>query len=72
MPINCGNSCWKAYYLYDPSIKQFKHCKDWDYLRIHKIDKRSKQILAYPDGNAFDDEAILYQVKGLELLEIKE
>lgn len=71
IPLNCGKNCWKKYYLFNPKLNQFEHKKDWDYLRIQKIDKKNKMILSEPDGNATEDNRKIYKIKGLDIIEIK-
>jgi len=63
------NSRWKMYFIFNPQINKFKHCEDWDYLRIEKIDKLNKRILSEQDGNYIDSRKI-YQIKGSELVEM--
>jgi len=71
IPIDCGKICWDKYYIFNPQKNKYENLKDWDYLRIQKINKIKKQILSEPDGNAFTDNRKLYQIKGLELTELK-
>ncbi|TQD36248.1 XAC2610-related protein [Haloflavibacter putidus] len=71
VPINCSNSCYDAYYLYNPETNTFEYQKDWDYLRIQKLDKKNKQILSQPEGTARDIEQKLYKVEGNNLQLIK-
>ena len=70
IPINCGKICWEAYYLFDSKTNKFAHCESWDHLRIQKINKKQNQILTQPDGNAFEDNRILYQVDGINLIRL--
>jgi len=69
VPISCGRSCNYSYYLYNPQTKKFEHRKEWDYLRIQKMDREKKQITSQPDG--MEDNRKTYQVEGLKLIEIK-
>jgi len=62
------NSNWDGYYIYNPLIDKFEHQKEWDYLKIQKIDKVSKQILSQPDGNAQNDNRKRYQIKDNHLV----
>lgn len=71
VPITCGKSCYDAYYLYNPQTEKFEHQKDWDYLRIQKLDKKNKQILSQPQGTARNIEQKLYKVEGDNLQIIK-
>lgn len=71
IPIDCGQSCWEKYYLFNPKSNKFEHIKSWDYLRIQKIDKKNKMILSQPDGNAIEDNRVSYRVKGLEIIEVR-
>lgn len=71
IPIDCGKSCYDAYYLFNPKTEKFEHAKDWDYLRIQKLDKRQKRIFSMPEGTARSGEKMLYQVEGLQLHKIK-
>tara|TARA_B110000285_G_C15134355_1_gene625845 strand:+ start:375 stop:917 length:543 start_codon:yes stop_codon:yes gene_type:complete len=68
LPINCGKICWKKYYLFNPELNKFEHKKDWDYLRVQKIDKKNKLIMTQPDGMV--DNRKTYQIKGNQLIEI--
>lgn len=69
IPLGCGKSCWEKYYLYNPKSGVFEHKKDWDYLRIQKIDKKNKRILSVQDGNAPNNQKT-YQIKGLQLIQL--
>ncbi len=69
IPIDCGGTCWSAYYLFNPKTNKFEHRKEWDYLRISKINKETKQIKDQPYGN---DAVKTYQIKDLELIKIKQ
>ena len=69
IPLNCGRSCWERYYLYNPTSEVFEHKKDWDYLRIQKIDTKNKRILSVQDGNGPNNQKI-YQIKGLQLIQL--
>lgn len=69
VPIDCGRSCNYAYYLYSSQTEKFEYRKEWDYLRIQKMNKEKKQIISQPDG--MRDNRKTYQVKGLRLIEIK-
>lgn len=71
VPIGCGKICWDKYYIFNPQTNRYENRKDWDYLRIQKIDKIKKLILSQPDGNAFEDNRKIYQIKGIELIELK-
>jgi len=71
IPINCGKLCYSAYYLFNPKAEKFEHSKDWDYLRIQKLDKGKKRILSMPEGTARSGKKMLYQVKGLQIQKIK-
>lgn len=72
IPLDCGASCYVAYYLYNnPKTEKFQHNKQWDYLRIQKINKTKKQIFTFPDGNARSGEQILYQVEDEKLIKSK-
>lgn len=65
------NSRWKMYFIFNPQTNQFEHREDWDYLRIQKIDIKKKQILSQQDGNTTEDNRKLFQIKGVELIELK-
>lgn len=67
VPIDCGKICWDKYYIFNHQTNKYENLKDWDYLRIQKINKIKKQILSEPDGAAFEDNSKLYQIRGLEL-----
>lgn len=69
IPIDSGNTTWLKYYLYDSKTKTYNHKKEWDYLRIQKIDKTNKHILTQPDRNVYDRE--LFKIEGVKLIEIK-
>lgn len=71
IPIDCGNSCYGSYYLFNPQSVKFEHQKEWDYLRIQKLNKTTKQILSIPDGNSKTNEQLLYKVDGNSLIKIK-
>ena len=71
IPIDCGKSCYDAYYLFNPQTEKFEHQKEWDYLQIEKINKKRKQILTVPDGNATQVSRVLFQVMGNKLTKIK-
>lgn len=70
IPITCGKICWLKYYIFNPQKKKYEHLKDWDYLRIQKINKIKKQILSEPDDLEMQN-IKLYQIKGLKLIELK-
>ncbi|WP_310991017.1 XAC2610-related protein [Aequorivita marina] len=69
VPIDCGRSCNYSYYLYNSETKKFEHRKEWDYLRIQRMNKDKKQIISQPDG--MKNNRKNYQVDGLKLIEIK-
>lgn len=69
VPISSGKSRWDKYFIYNPHTKKFEHRKEWDYLRIQKIDKEKKQLLSQPDG--MQDNRKKYQIEGVQLIEIK-
>ena len=71
IPLDCGKSCWGKYYLFNPKLNQFEYKKDWDYLRIQKIDKKNKLILSEPNGNAMEDNRKIYKINGLNIIEKK-
>lgn len=71
IPIRCGKSCYSSYYLFDDQKQEFTHYKDWDYLRIQKINKEKQQILSQPSGTAMEGEQYLYKVLGFKLKRIK-
>ena len=71
VPIDCGKICWDKYYIFNPQKNKFENLKDWDYLRIQKINKIKKQILSEPDDDAITDNRRRYQIKGLKLIELK-
>jgi len=71
IPIDCGKICWDKYYIFNSQKNKYENLKDWDYLRIQKINKIKKQILSEPDDNAITDNRKLYQIKGLKLTEMK-
>lgn len=52
-------------------MEKFKHQKEWDYLRIQKFNKTTKQILTTPDGNASSGQQILYRVEDNKLIKLK-
>ena len=70
VPIDFGGSCNYAYYLYNPKTTKFEHRKQWDYLRIEKMNKETKQIISQPDG--MSDNGKKYQVEGLQLIKISD
>jgi len=70
LPIDCGKSCWYKYYLYNPKTNKFQHSKDWDYLRIQKINKEMKLILSQPDGAATESQQKVYQIDEFKLFEL--
>lgn len=70
-PISQGKSQWRKYYLYNKKENSFNNYKDWNYLKIQKINKNVKQILSQPDGTATSGEQTLYQIKENELVKIK-
>lgn len=61
------NEKWEKYYLFNSSINNFQNYKDWDYLKIQKVNKKDKLILSHPDGNSEIDSRKLYQIKGLKI-----
>lgn len=69
IPIDCGKICWKKYYLFNPESNKFEHIKDWDYLRIQKIDKKNKLIMTEPDGMI--DNRKIFKIIQNKLVEIK-
>ncbi|WP_233883015.1 XAC2610-related protein [Tenacibaculum piscium] len=69
LPISVGGSSWLRYYIYNPTTKKYLHEKEWDYLRIQKIDKTNKRILTQPDGNV--DNRKLFKIEGSKLIEVK-
>lgn len=71
IPIDCGKNCWEKYYLFNPKSNKFEHKKDWDYLRIKKVDKKNKMVLSESDGNVNENNEKTYKIKGLEINEIK-
>ncbi|MDP3314382.1 hypothetical protein [Lutibacter sp.] len=71
LPIDSGKVIWSKYYLYDIEQKKYKHIEDWDYIRIQKLNKKTKQFVTILDGNADESEQELYQVSGFELVLLK-
>lgn len=71
VPIDCGKICWDKYYIFNHQTNKYENLKDWDYLRIQKINKIKKQILSEPDAAAFEDNSKLYQIRGLELVKLR-
>ncbi|ALU75854.1 XAC2610-related protein [Tenacibaculum finnmarkense] len=69
MPISVGGSTWLRYYIYNPTTKKYLHEKEWDYLRIQKIDKTNKRILTQPDGGI--DNRKLFKIEGSKLIKVK-
>mgnify|MGYP000114916569 CR=1 FL=1 len=67
LPIN---SRWLTYYIFNQQTNKFEHKKEWDYLRIQKIDKKNKRILTIPDGNAYESNRKTYQIRGMNLIKI--
>lgn len=63
------NDRFPLYYIYNPNLKKFIHEKDWDYLRIQKIDKNKKLILTEP--NRMNNNKILYKFENSRLRKIK-
>ena len=49
-PKSCGRNCLDQYYLFDNDKKEFILVKEWDNLRIHKLDKENRLILTMPEG----------------------
>lgn len=58
----CGKSCYYNYYLYNTQMKKFIHNKEWDVLRISKINKKTKQLLTYPDDYKDYSTQTLYKI----------
>lgn len=71
VPRSCGKSCYFKFYLYNPKTNQFEYHKEWDWLRIRAMNKKTKQILKPADGHAYGEEK-LYQVKDNKLILIKQ
>lgn len=71
IPIDCGKSCYDAYYLFNPQTEKFEHQQEWDYLRIQKLNKITKQILSVPTSEALQTSQILYQVNERKLIKLK-
>jgi len=71
LPIDCGKSCYQTYYLFNPKLQKFENNKDWDYLRIQKMNHKTKQILGEPDGTCCDGDQKLYKVVGSKLIKQK-
>ncbi|HZH68049.1 MAG TPA: hypothetical protein VFD65_02510 [Chitinophagales bacterium] len=70
VPRSCGKSCYFKFYLYNPKTNQFEYHKDWDWLRIDAMNKKTKQILKPADGHTYGEEE-LYQVEGFKLIKIE-
>lgn len=68
VPIDSGSSVSRMYFLYNKKLNQFKHYKDWDYVRIDEINKSKKQIKSYNSYNAFHGTIYKYQVSGYKLV----
>lgn len=62
------NDRYPLYYLYNPILKKFIHQKDWDYLRIDKVDKTKKIILTTPDRSSKTE---IYRVINNKLIQIE-
>lgn len=71
IPIDCGKNCWEKYFLFNPKSNKFEYRKDWDYLRIKKIDKKNKMVLSESDGNVNENNGKSYKINGLEIKEIR-
>lgn len=71
VPIECGKSCYFKYYLFNPKSQKFEHQKEWDYLRIQKINRKKKLIITQPDGSAKTGEQILYRINQDKLMRLK-
>lgn len=71
LPIDAGKEIWYQYFLFDKTQNKFIHLNDWDYIRIQKMNKKTKQILTQPSGTAIDGIQELYQVSGLNLILLK-
>jgi hypothetical protein len=59
---HCGGTCYDNYYIYNPAIKKFEHLKEWDGLRIARINQKTKQILGNTDGTSGYGIQILYKL----------
>lgn len=59
---DCGKSCYDNFYIYNHSVKEFEHLKEWDGVRISQINTKTKQILNATDGNAVEGVQILYKI----------
>ncbi|MBV6484343.1 MAG: hypothetical protein KFKLKKLM_00840 [Flavobacteriales bacterium] len=62
-----ATASYSNYCLYNPSSDKFEVIENWSLLRIQKINKRTKEILAQPDwryGRVF------YKINGLELIKV--
>lgn len=71
VPVGCGKICWEKYYLFNAEINKFEYKKEWDYLRIKRIDNLNKWILSESDGNTTTDNSKTFKIKGLELIEFE-
>jgi len=69
IPKECGRSCVFNYYIFNPELNKFELKDSWDSLRIQKINKITKEILAHPE---LRDGRIMYKVDGLNLKKIKQ
>jgi hypothetical protein len=62
MRSDCGGPCYDNFYIYNPAIKKFEHLKEWDGLRIARINQKTKQILGNTDGTSGYGIQILYKL----------
>jgi hypothetical protein len=62
-----ATASYSNYCLYNPASNKFEVIGSWSGLRIQKINKRTKEVLAHPDwryGRVF------YKINGLELFKV--
>jgi len=71
VPLNCGKSCYYHYYLFNPTTNNFEYQEQWDYLKVFKLNKVSKQILSVPEGTASEGTQKRYKVEGFKLIEVE-
>ena len=66
LPIEIGKNRWDKYFIYNPEMNRFQHQPSWDYLRIQKINPKTKWILSQPDG--FDPQKIYFVSEDMLIL----
>lgn len=62
-----ATASYSNYCLYNPASNKFEVIESWSLLRIQKINKRTKEILAHPDWRRG---RVFYEINGLELIKV--